>query len=114
MNIADVGVVIALLAMLAMHFFRGPNRQADDIREELQRVRTEQNDMRKETSALSARVSGEHTALIRQISSEHYTRTEIREMLRSVAEQVEHLAGVVVELKTAIAVMTGGRNGNRS
>lgn len=114
MNVADIGAVVALVAMLALHFFRGPNRQVDDIREELQRVRADQSDMRKETNALSMRVSGEHTALVRQISSEHYTRTEIREMLRAIGEQMADLTSAVGELKTAIAVLTGNRNGNRS
>ena len=114
MNVADIGVVIALLAMLAMHFFRGPNRQADDIREELQRVRSDQGELRRETSALSMRVSGEHTALVQQISREHYTRADIKDMLGRVIEQVETLTNAVGELKTAIAVLTGNRNGNRS
>lgn len=100
--------------MLALHFFRGPNRQVDDVRDELNRARAEQVDLRRSINDLSSRVSGEHTALVRQISSEHYTRNEVREMLREIKEQVDLIQGVVGELKTGIAILMGQKHGGRS
>lgn len=114
MTVTDIGVIVALVAMLAMHFFRSPNRQADDLRDELTRLRGEVMDGRRNHDALSARVSGEHTALVRQLSSEHYTRSEIREMLQEIKEQVGLIQGVVSELKTGIAILMGNKNGGRS
>lgn len=100
--------------MLALHFFRGPNRQVDDVRDELNRARAEQVDLRRSINDLASRVSGEHTALVRQISSEHYTRNEVREMLREIKEQVDLIQGVVGELKTGIAILMGQKHGGRS
>lgn len=114
MNIADAGVYIALLAMLAMHFFRGPNRQTDDLREEHGRLRNELGDLRKDQAALSMRISGEHSALVNQLSRDHFTRAEIREMLGEIKEQVGLVQGVVGELKTALALITGAKNGGRN
>jgi hypothetical protein len=109
-----IAVVVALVAMLAMHFFRGPNRQTDDVREEIKAVKAENVELGRRIDTLSTRVSGEHQALDRRLSSEHYTRTEIREMLREIKEQVGLLQGVVAEIKTAVALMTGAKNGGRN
>lgn len=102
MSVADYGVIVALLAMLAMHFFRGPNRQTDDIRVELNTVRDNHNELRREHNALSHRLSGEH-----------YTRNEIKDMLRDLKTQIDMLQATVGEIRTAVALL-GAKNGIRS
>ena len=102
MSVADVGDIVALLAMLAMHFFRGPNRQADDIRGELETVRENHNELRREHNALSHRLSGEH-----------YTRNEIKDMLRDLRVQIDTLQVMMGEIRTAVALL-GAKNGIRS
>lgn len=113
MSADTVTVVLGVVMMLALHFFRSPNRQTDDVREEIKAVKADSVEMGRRIDALSTRVSGEHQALDRRLSSEHYTRTEIREMLREIKEQVGLLQGVVAEIKTAVALMTGAKNGGR-
>ena len=111
MSADTIAVMVSLVAMLALHFFRSPNRQTDDLKEDIRQVKAEHAELRRDVSELAARVSGENQALDRRLSSEHYTRTEIREMLREIKEQVGLLQGVVAEIKTAVALMTGAKNG---
>lgn len=87
MDVGQISVVIAALAMLGLHFFRGPNRQYDDLAARIERAEQRLAELSKEYNALALRLAGEH-----------YTRGEIKEMLREVNTAVERVQGAVDRL----------------
>lgn len=105
MTVQEAGVFVALLAMLALHFFRGPNRQNDDLRAELQqevtRLRAEVSDLRREHDALEKEV----TAIEKRLVGEHYS---VKEMLIEMRGQVTQLSSIVGDLKAAVASIRSG------
>lgn len=84
MGVGEITTVIAAMAMLGLHFFRGPNRQYDDLTARLDRAELELAAVRKECSAIALRLAGEH-----------YTRAEIKEMLKEMKEAVDRVQGTV-------------------
>lgn len=108
MTTETIAVVVALLAMLAMHFFRGPNRQNDDLRAELKgdiaRLDKAVSDIHVDQAALEKAVNSVEKRLV----GEHYTRTEIKEMLSEIRGQVSLLTTMVGELNMAVALIRGG------
>lgn len=113
MTVESISVVVALMAMLGLHFFRGPNRQVDDIKAEFQqevnRLRGEVSDLRREHDVLESSVN----AVDKRLVGEHYTRGEIREMLTEVRGQVSALTTIVNDLKTTVALITRSNNVRR-
>lgn len=87
MGVAEVTTVIAALAMFGLHFFRGPNRQYDDLAARIERV--EQH---------LAELSKDHNALALRLAGEHYTRAEIKEMHRALNAAVERVQGAIERL----------------
>lgn len=84
MDYGQISVVIAALAMLGLHFFRGPNRQYDDLIERIKIAEQQIAGLRADYNALAVRLAGEH-----------YTRSEIKELLRDMKEAVERVQGTV-------------------
>lgn len=83
----DVAVVIALLTFAALHFFRSPNRQYDDISLRIDRAENAVAALRDEVKGLALKLAGEH-----------FTRAEIKEMLKEMREAVDRVQGVVDRL----------------
>lgn len=80
----DIAVVLALLTFAALHIFRSPNRQIEDLAGEIKALRSDLESLRRDHNALAVKLAGEH-----------FTRAEIKEMLREMREAVDRVQGAV-------------------
>lgn len=90
MGPGEIATIVAAVAMLGLHFFRGPNRQYDDLAARIDRAEARIAELSKEQNALALRLAGEH-----------YTRAEIRDMLKDMRETVDSLKGLIDRLSEA-------------
>ena len=102
--VGGCAVLVALLGLLALHVFRGPNRQHDDLREELARMRSDMSDVERKQANLESAVH----AIDKRLVGEHFTRGEIKEMLTEIRGQVGLLTTMVGDLNMAVALIRGG------
>lgn len=84
---SGASTLVAVLAVLAMHFMRGPNKQTDDLRDELNRQRSDLDKQRSDLDKCYRDVA----ALAARVAEAHHSKSDVNRIVDGIQAQIERL-----------------------
>jgi chromosome segregation ATPase len=106
--------IIALIAMLILHFARGPNKQYEDLRADMVAsealLRSEITKLTEENKGLQRDLN----ALDRKLAGEYMGKPELKELIRDMRDEVGHIRKAVNEMIAVVAKLNNGERGVRA